>query len=118
MDNSEPRHRTRTPARLAALFAALSVAAAAPPAAADERTSSQRAPAPSPGVVNINTADAATLERLRGIGPAKAEAILEVRERRGRFRRVRQILFVHGIGRATFRRLRPVLTVEGETTLE
>lgn len=68
------------------------------------------------GVVNINTASVAELTRLPGVGQAKAEAIVAQRERRN-FRRVEELMRVRGIGRATFRRLRPMLTIEGETTL-
>lgn len=68
------------------------------------------------GVVNINTASAEQLMLLPGIGPSKAEAIVEAR-RRQPFAAVDQIVRVRGIGRATLRRLRPYLTVRGETTL-
>jgi competence protein ComEA len=67
-------------------------------------------------VVNIQTASPEELQRLPGIGPSKAAAIISFRERTA-FRRVEDILRVRGIGRATFRRLRPYLTVSGPTTL-
>ncbi|MBX7193388.1 MAG: ComEA family DNA-binding protein [Sandaracinaceae bacterium] len=73
-------------------------------------------PAAAEGVVNIQTATADELQRLPGIGPSKAAAIIAFRERTA-FRRVEDILRVRGIGRATFRRLRPYLTVSGQTTL-
>lgn len=66
-------------------------------------------------VININTATAAELERLPGIGPSRARAILALRDRLGRFRRVEQLLRVRGIGRRTFRTLRPLVTVDGPT---
>lgn len=65
-------------------------------------------------VVNLNTASEADLEGLPGIGPSKAKAILALRKRIGRFQRVEQILRVRGIGRATFRKLRPMLKVGGQ----
>jgi competence protein ComEA len=68
------------------------------------------------GVVNIQTASADELQRLPGIGPSKAAAIIAQRERAA-FRRVEDIMRVRGIGRATFRRLRTMLTVSGPTTL-
>jgi len=68
------------------------------------------------GVVNIQTATAEQLQLLPGIGPSKAEAIVAHRERRA-FRRVRDILRVRGIGRATYRRLQSMLTVDGPTTM-
>jgi competence protein ComEA len=78
--------------------------------------SAQQAP-DTAGVVNLNTASAEALARLPGIGESKAQAILARRENH-RFRRVEDIMRVRGIGRATFRRLRPMLAVEGETTLQ
>lgn len=68
------------------------------------------------GVVNLQTASAEELQRLPGIGPSKAEAIIAQRTRTP-FRRIEDILRVRGIGRATFRRLRPYLSVSGATTL-
>ncbi len=68
------------------------------------------------GVVNIQTATAEQLQLLPGIGPSKAAAIVAHRERRA-FRRVEDLLRVRGIGRATFRRLRSMLTIDGPTTL-
>ena len=56
-------------------------------------------------VVNINTADAATLSRaLNGIGPAKAEAIIAHREQHGPFKSVEELANVRGIGLATVER--------------
>lgn len=113
-------------ATIAAL--AISTLAATPHADAQRRqvataqTSASRAPAAAPatasaeGVVNIQTASVEELQRLPGIGPSKAQAIVAFRERTA-FRRVEDILRVRGIGRATFRRLRPMITVTGPTTL-
>lgn len=78
----------------------------------------QQAPEATPGVINLNTADAATLQRLPGIGPAKADAILALRARLKAFKRIEQLMRVRGIGRKTFRKLRPMIAVSGATTLE
>jgi competence protein ComEA len=65
--------------------------------------------------VNINTADARTLaEAIRGVGPAKAQAIVEYREAHGPFGSVEELEKVPGIGPATLRRNTGVLTVGGE----
>jgi competence protein ComEA len=72
---------------------------------------------PAPGVVNLNTASAAELERLPRIGPSRAQAILALRAKLTRFSKIEQLLRVKGIGRATFRKLRPLLTLNGPTTL-
>ncbi len=54
------------------------------------------------GGVNINTADADTIaESLTGVGPVKAEAIVEHREQNGAFESAEDLLEVHGIGAGT-----------------
>ena len=51
------------------------------------------------GPVNLNSADAATLAKeLDGIGPAKAAAIVEYRQKNGPFRTPEDLLKVEGIG--------------------
>jgi competence protein ComEA len=51
------------------------------------------------GPVNVNSADATTLAReLDGIGPAKAQAIVEYRQQNGPFRSADDLLQVDGIG--------------------
>jgi competence protein ComEA len=51
------------------------------------------------GPVNINSADAATLaDELDGIGPAKAQAIVDYRQQNGPFRAAEDLLKVQGIG--------------------
>ena len=52
--------------------------------------------------VNINTADAATIDRvLVNVGPAKAQAIVDYRKANGAFRSVEQLAMVKGIGLKT-----------------
>ncbi len=82
-------------------------------AAAKPRVASQ-APA---GVVNLNTATEEELKRLPGIGPSKAQAILKLRTKMGKFDRVEALLRVRGIGRKTLRKLRPMVTLQGKTTM-
>ncbi len=54
------------------------------------------------GKINLNTADAATLEReLKGIGAGKAQAIVAYRDAHGPFASVDELLEVKGIGAAT-----------------
>jgi competence protein ComEA len=67
--------------------------------------------AESGGPVNLNTATAEELEELPGVGPAIAEAILDERERRGRFATVEDLLDVRGIGDARLEQLRDLVTV-------
>jgi len=64
--------------------------------------------------VNINTADAATLDRvLVGIGPSKAEAIVIYRKQNGAFRTADQLTSVKGIGLATVEKNRDRIMVGG-----
>lgn len=63
------------------------------------------------GPVDLNLATAAELESLPGIGPATAAAILAEREKRGGFRAVEDLLDVRGIGPAKFEALRDLVTV-------
>ncbi|MGM0615550.1 ComEA family DNA-binding protein [Halomonas sp. CH40] len=51
--------------------------------------------------ININTADAALLEELPGIGPSRAEAIIQERETNGEFTSADDLTRVSGIGNAT-----------------
>ena len=63
------------------------------------------------GPVNLNTADAAALDALPGVGPATAAAILEHRGKVGAFTSVDQLLDVPGIGEAKLEALRDLVTV-------
>ena len=52
--------------------------------------------------VNINTADAGTIDRvLVNVGPAKAQAIVDYRKANGAFRSAEQLAMVKGIGLKT-----------------
>jgi competence protein ComEA len=56
-------------------------------------------------VVSLNTASAAELQQLPGIGPVLAQAIVAEREAHGPFRNATDLTRVKGIGAATVRRL-------------
>ncbi len=64
-----------------------------------------------PPIININTADAAALQSLSGIGPSLAAAIVEHRERNGPFASVDDLVNVAGIGPAKLEQLRPQVTL-------
>ena len=62
--------------------------------------------------VNINTADAATIDRvLLNVGPAKAQAIVDYRKANGAFRSPEQLALVKGIGLKTVEKNRDRIVV-------
>ncbi|MGQ4583726.1 helix-hairpin-helix domain-containing protein [Lysobacter sp. F60174L2] len=64
--------------------------------------------------VNINTADAATLDEvLVNVGPSKAKAIVDYREANGAFRSAEQLAMVKGIGLSTIEKNRDRIVVGG-----
>ncbi|BAS28524.1 ComEA family DNA-binding protein [Limnochorda pilosa] len=81
----------------------------APPGGASSQV---RPGGPSSPRVNVNTADAATLETLPGIGPALAARIIAHRERWGPFTAPEQLTEVSGIGEKRLEQLLPWITVE------
>jgi competence protein ComEA len=64
-----------------------------------------------PASVNVNTADAAELESLSGVGPATAAAIIAHREANGPFPSVDALIEVRGIGDAKLAAFRERVTV-------
>jgi competence protein ComEA len=61
--------------------------------------------------VDLNTATKDELIALPGIGPAKAQAILDYRAQHGGFKSVEELKDVKGIGAKRFERLKGELTV-------
>lgn len=66
----------------------------------------------SDGRIVLNTADAQTLIRLPGVGPKRADAIVRLREKLGRFRRPAELLRIKGIGPKTLKKLLPLLVLD------
>jgi competence protein ComEA len=62
--------------------------------------------------VNINTASIKELTGLKGIGEAKAKAIVEYRESNGKFNSVDELSKVKGIGQKTVEKLKSEITVD------
>jgi len=67
--------------------------------------------APTTAVVNINTASAAELDSLPGIGAKTAARIIEYRQKNGPFKKVEELMNVRGVGEKNFLKLKPQLTV-------
>ncbi len=67
---------------------------------------------PGDGIINLNTADLAELQRLPGVGPSTAEKILEKRKEIGSFADISQLQDVKGIGPKKFAKMEPFLRVK------
>ena len=80
----------------------------------DVKAAAQSAPAAAaaklaPGTkININTADKATLEKLSGIGPVKAQAIIDGRP----YKTIEDVMRVSGIKGKTFEGIKVYITVK------
>ena len=59
--------------------------------------------------VNVNTATVEQLVALPGVGPAKAQAIVDMRKQLGGYKKLDDLLRVKGIGRKTLRQIEPML---------
>ena len=64
--------------------------------------------------VFLNQADETELRRLPGVGAKRAEAIVALRRRVGRFHRVEDLMRVKGIGRAAIKKWRPVVRLDSQ----
>ncbi len=63
-------------------------------------------------VVNINTADEATLRRVPNIGERLARAIVAHREKHGPFRKAEHLLLLNGISDKRFREIRHLIRID------
>lgn len=99
-------------------FTCLSLSLSAAPvdisnATLEQVEASASGPLPQPAKIDLNDADAITLEKeLNGIGKAKAEAIVAYREAHGPFESVEELLEIKGVGKALLERNRDKLKVE------
>ena len=87
--------------------------ASSPTEAVGQPVSANEPPALTPsvpdpsGLINVNTADAATLMELPGIGEAKAKAIIDYRNQFGPFRTQADLMNVKGIGPKMLEKMKP-----------
>jgi len=91
----------RTPASTALVFSPLAVSAAP-------------AEGPAAARVDLNTASAAELDALPGIGAKLAQRIVDYRAANGNFRCAEDVMKVPGIGAGKFEKIKASITVEGE----
>lgn len=63
-------------------------------------------------LININKANAEELQKLPGIGDAKAKAIIDYRETNGGFKSLEDMKKISGIGDKTFEKLEPLITIK------
>ena len=104
--------KARLSSLLFAVLASLSLAAVAAETPKTESAKPAAVQVAQVAVVNLNTADADTLQReLAGIGETKAKAIVAYREEHGNFVSVDELLEVKGIGQATLEKNRDKLSV-------
>ncbi|MBR1989658.1 MAG: helix-hairpin-helix domain-containing protein [Firmicutes bacterium] len=83
-----------------------------PSAAASESSDSQSTQSGiTNGKVNLNLAGSATLQTIPGIGPSKADRIIDYRNTNGRFRKIEDIMNITGIGEKTFESIKDYITV-------
>ena len=64
------------------------------------------------GRIVLNLASAEDLRRLPGIGPTRARAIIELRQRLAKFRAVEDLMRVKGIGRKIIQRIKPGIVLD------
>jgi competence protein ComEA len=92
----------------ASLVAVLAFALSGGVASAAEKAQKAQAPA---GKVNINTANAAQLAELPGVGEKLAARIVEHRQKEGAFKSTQELMNVKGIGEKNLQKLEPYLTL-------
>lgn len=64
-------------------------------------------------LININRADPAAIsQHLKGIGPVKAKAIVDYRQKHGPFKSAEELADVKGIGQKTVNRLKPFIRLD------
>ena len=92
------------------LMAALALASAASAAQKEESEKSGKKVVAAT-TVNINTASAAELESLPGVGAKTAQRIVDYRQKNGAFKKIEELMNVQGIGEKGFLKIKDCLTV-------
>jgi competence protein ComEA len=63
------------------------------------------------GAVNLNTATVSELDSVKGIGPSKAQAIVDYRTKNGPFKSLDDLKNIKGFGDKSIARMKDELTV-------
>jgi competence protein ComEA len=88
------------------LIAGLSASSAQAAQAAQAKAgSSSKARATAANPVNLNSASAAQLQTLPGVGASAAQRILDYRQKNGSFKKIEELMNVKGIGEKSFLKL-------------
>jgi len=87
---------------------------AMPSVAAQGKTSKPKATASAAAPVNLNTATAAELQALPGVGASTAKLIIDHRQKTGGFKKVEELMNIKGIGEKSFLKLKPMVTVASD----
>jgi comEA protein len=101
-------------AAAACLLAVHTPAASAAQSKPATRTSAAKPTAGKPTAgkpVNINTASAAELDALPGIGAKTAALIVEYRQKNGPFKKVEELMNIRGVGEKNFLKLKDQISV-------
>ena len=96
---------------LLAMVMCLVLAGGVHAAAAGQAAAASKVAAVQTMPVNLNTATAAQIATLPGIGEKAAQRIIEYREKNGGFKKVEDLMNVKGIGEKSFLKLKPLVTV-------
>jgi competence protein ComEA len=64
------------------------------------------------GKINVNAATAEELQKIPGIGPAKASAIISYRDENGKFKNIEDLIKVTGIGKKTVEKMSNFIVVK------